>query len=380
VSKDVQQFGLAYEDLESYIGEDRQLVIDTTNHRITLHDGVTPGGYIFPHRDELDTRYQAKIPDLDAFATFEPMDRGPLVRLGPASYQFRSIEGDSESVTVDNPLGQDGDFIIRLLSVIEKDLTFSGLVQFTTVIQAVGLIGDTQGTHFGDVNGNVTGNITGDSTGTHHGPAIGAIDARGQAVQFDDNQIPQAKITGLVSTLAGMATVPTGMIAIWSGTVATIPVGWHLCDGGGGTPDLRDIFVMGGGGAHNPGITGGNTTYTPGGTIAANGAHTHTGSVGGHALTVGELPAHNHDNGITDDESGFIFNHGSLPAAPTTTKNVTTNPGTGLYVGVTSDTGSGAAHSHTLTIDSAGNHTHTFAGTAVDIIPPFYALAYIMKV
>ena len=34
-------------------------------------------------------------------------------------------------------------------------------------------------------------------------------------------------------------------IIIWSGSVATIPDGWQLCDGTGGTPDLRDRFVMG---------------------------------------------------------------------------------------------------------------------------------------
>jgi hypothetical protein len=39
--------------------------------------------------------------------------------------------------------------------------------------------------------------------------------------------------------------VPIGGIIMWSGTVATIPVDWHLCDGAAGTPDLRDKFVVG---------------------------------------------------------------------------------------------------------------------------------------
>jgi len=38
---------------------------------------------------------------------------------------------------------------------------------------------------------------------------------------------------------------PTGGIIMWSGTIATIPTGWALCDGTSGTPDLRDKFVVG---------------------------------------------------------------------------------------------------------------------------------------
>lgn len=39
--------------------------------------------------------------------------------------------------------------------------------------------------------------------------------------------------------------VPSGVILLWSGTIATIPQGWALCDGTNGTPDLRDRFVVG---------------------------------------------------------------------------------------------------------------------------------------
>ena len=39
--------------------------------------------------------------------------------------------------------------------------------------------------------------------------------------------------------------VPVGCIVLWSGTVASIPANWHLCDGSSGTPDLRNKFVIG---------------------------------------------------------------------------------------------------------------------------------------
>lgn len=57
--------------------------------------------------------------------------------------------------------------------------------------------------------------------------------------------------------------VPAGSIIIWSGTASNIPDGWALCDGQNGTPDLRDKFVLGGGGeTHTVGSTGGEETHT----------------------------------------------------------------------------------------------------------------------
>lgn len=44
-----------------------------------------------------------------------------------------------------------------------------------------------------------------------------------------------------------------GMIMMWHGSVATIPSGWHLCDGAAGTIDLRNKFLIGAGDAYNPG-------------------------------------------------------------------------------------------------------------------------------
>jgi len=52
------------------------------------------------------------------------------------------------------------------------------------------------------------------------------------------------------------------MIVIWSGAIVDIPDGWTLCDGTNGTPDLRDRFVVGAGGAYSPGDTGGAATHT----------------------------------------------------------------------------------------------------------------------
>lgn len=43
----------------------------------------------------------------------------------------------------------------------------------------------------------------------------------------------------------GGSGVPFGTIAMWHGSIATIPAGWHFCDGTGGTPDLRNLMIAG---------------------------------------------------------------------------------------------------------------------------------------
>lgn len=69
-----------------------------------------------------------------------------------------------------------------------------------------------------------------------------------------------------------------GMIMGWHGSVASIPSGWHLCDGTTGTIDLRDKFIVGAGGAKIPGAAGGQDSQT----------HTFTGD--GHSHSLGGGP------------------------------------------------------------------------------------------
>lgn len=68
-----------------------------------------------------------------------------------------------------------------------------------------------------------------------------------------------------------------GFICLWSGAVENIPAGWHLCDGTMGTPDLRDKFIIGAGGTHAVGDTGGSSSHD----------HDFTGIGHSHALAGG---------------------------------------------------------------------------------------------
>jgi len=87
---------------------------------------------------------------------------------------------------------------------------------------------------------------------------------------------------------------PTDIIIIWTGFIATIPLGWKLCDGTLGTPDLRDRYVRGvPTNVTNPGATAGVATVTI--TTGQMGNHLHSGS--------GTL--HSHNIPISDITTGF---------------------------------------------------------------------------
>lgn len=161
----------------------------------------------------------------------------------------------------------------------------------------------------------------------------------------------QIATTAFVQTaLAGAFT--TGMIMMWSGTIATIPSGWVLCNGSNSTPDLRNRFIIG---AHSDSagvaystVTGSNT-QTGGTKDAINVSHTHTATVTdpGHSHTLTNLAL-----------SGDLVGGGSNQIYTRSNSNNTT---------VTATTG--------ITV---ANSTEGSSGTNQNL-PPYYALAFIMK-
>jgi hypothetical protein len=118
-------------------------------------------------------------------------------------------------------------------------------------------------------------------------------------------------------------------------------LGWYLCDGTNGTPDLRDKFVVGAGSTYSVAATGGSTD----------------------AIVV----SHNHTATVTDDGH---FHTGTLDVA-------TSNAGGSVVIG------SGRAI-QTLTTDTkttgitVANTSAGVSGTNANL-PPYYALAYVMK-
>ncbi len=107
-----------------------------------------------------------------------------------------------------------------------------------------------------------------------------------------------------------------GIITIWSGTIANIPAGYVICDGNNGTPDLRNRFIVQPGDTYAVNDTGGNINHN----------HTFTG----------------------DGHTHHVRNFGEWNNATDFDNDTTVDPIIG-----TTDNGNG--------------------------LPPYYALAYIMK-
>ena len=152
--------------------------------------------------------------------------------------------------------------------------------------------------------------------------------------------------------------IPSGVIVMWSGSIATIPSGWSLCDGSGETPDLRDKFVLG---AYSDAGTAPKVDDTGGSkTITANNLPEHTHASG--TLATASDGAHDHDFEIENTSTGLG----------------------GQYAPSASGTDGG--YTSTVAIASAGAHTHNITGstavnttTAADYMPVYYALAFIQK-
>lgn len=168
-------------------------------------------------------------------------------------------------------------------------------------------------------------------------------------------RLPQASaVDDVVTSASGSSdkgsSMAPGIIVAWSGLIADVPSGWVLCDGNNGTPDLRDKFIVGArqdeGDKAKTNIMG--VLNQTGGTIA----HNHGGNSGGHQLTIAEMPAHHHGY----NETPWLGSRYDGHSSPVMTGQVSAQ---------TSDTGGNQPHTHPIMMDYH--------------VPPYYALAFIMK-
>jgi hypothetical protein len=155
---------------------------------------------------------------------------------------------------------------------------------------------------------------------------------------------------------------PSGGIIMWSGTIATIPSGWLLCNGSSGTPDLRNRFVIGAfsddSGTAKTTVTG-TSTQTGGSKDAIVVSHTHTATVtdAGHS--------HNflYDRADTGDNLNYIA--GTSGKSEISSSNST-------------DRSSALSVASNTTGITVSNSTEGSSGTNANLVP-YYALAFIMK-
>lgn len=365
-------------DVESYlVGLERELRVDLSNDSLRLHDGVKVGGFEIPNRDTNNALYQPRSAELDGF-NFGAQLKGIVTRVGPASYRIRRITVNEDQMTIENPRGTLGDYIFGFAPTILTDHTWEGLHTFTQPIAAEGGV---VGNLIGNVLGDVVGDLTGDSFGTHTGPSIGlhtgsVVVPDGDTITGDDDSIAENMIHQLLIARG----IPYGGIIMWSGIVADIPESWALCDGDNGTPDLTDRFIVGAGDAYVPLQTGGSLTASGTAVIASGGSHAHTLTIEEHELTILEIPAHKHGNGACYDQSS-IYNHGTIPAVPTSPRMIDGTGSPGTLEGLTTTDGGGLGHGHSGSVaDLGGTHSHDITLDDVGILPPYFALCFIMKI
>jgi hypothetical protein len=193
--------------------------------------------------------------------------------------------------------------------------------------------------------------------------------------------------SGWVAGSSPSSSVPTGCILMWSGSIGTIPAGWQLCDGTGGTPNLQDKFIVGAGSTYAVAATGGfansivvshSHTITDSGHahVISDSGHVHSVTDSGHAHAITD-PGHAH-NYVTVGVGADIMSPGGLGLTPFTT--TTSSTGISVNTGFASVTANSNTTGVTvnsnvtsITVNSQGS-----SGTNANL-PPYYALAYIMK-
>ena len=163
------------------------------------------------------------------------------------------------------------------------------------------------------------------------------------------SSIAQNSVTSTVPS-PGSGAIPAGAIVMWRGAIASIPLGWQLCDGTNGTPDLRDRFIVAAS-QDNGGVA---ETIVSGLLTQAGGSATHIHEAG---TLLG--PVHTHGFSATT----------SLPHGVSGAKS----GGDGF---------ANNGHTHTVTgVTDTGNSVGPVTGetASASSLPPYYALAFIMK-
>ena len=208
----------------------------------------------------------------------------------------------------------------------------------------------------GDLDSNTTYAVFTKATAAAAGKA-GLVPAPGAGKQEDF-------LRGDGTWQAVVGLVPVGGIVAFSGTFSgRNPVdmkskkamtGWCLCDGtktnGLAVPDLRDCMIMGAGTTYQTGSKGGAATHT----------HSVSGTVGATTLTVAQLASHQHPNRARNNYYG-----------------------TGARIGNGTDEGQVVGTEDILAAGGSQSHTHSLTGVksgSASSLPPYYALAYIMRV
>jgi hypothetical protein len=255
-------------------------------------------------------------------------------RVGDTTFYTNSIAviQDYNTILQFSNLGVNSSYLIKDLNIgttkLQNDLQNSVPTGYPNNVYS----GSSTGT--GTTGTSTTGEnltVTGVTPGTYTLSTV-SVDAYGRVTNAVSGAVPSS--------------FPSGGIIMWSGSIASVPSGWYLCDGSNGTPDLRNRFVVGAGSTYAVAATGGTAD-------AVVVSHTHTAT-----STVSD-PGHSHNVTAASgsNDVGGSFNNARQGGTDTTI------PTNGASTGISVNT----------TVNSTGS-----SGTNQNL-PPYYALAFIMK-
>ena len=162
-----------------------------------------------------------------------------------------------------------------------------------------------------------------------------------------DDAVTTDKLANSINTSITAASFTTGMIMMFTGNTA--PSGWVFCDNStaaqaAGAPDLRDRFIVGSGSTYSVGNTGGSNSVS---------------------LSNDQLPEHRHS-----------FSASNTHRHQQTTYNISSGGGGGSSSRRLAESTGNTANT---TITISGNTGYVGQGDAHENRPPYYALAFIMK-
>lgn len=156
--------------------------------------------------------------------------------------------------------------------------------------------------------------------------------------------------------------VPIGAIIMWSNYNSNpIPSSYALCDGTAGTPDLRGRFILSSGAGLPPltsrsiGQTGGVETVT---------------------LTTSQIPSHYHDVTGSTSQDGDHYHTSYVVNSSQYQTGSLIDAYSGYNVFQDVNTTNAGIHNHNINFDSG----YTGGGQFHENMPPFYVLAYIMRI
>ena len=288
--------------------------------------------------------------------------------------------GDDPSNVYFNPTGYTGvgiglDGSISNMIKANLHVALNGKEVNTSNTSASFLIGDSDaGTHMSMDNDEIlVKNSANNNTGTLK------LQEGGGTVQVGESATVRSTLNvfGEVQQHSA-ALVPVGVIMMWTGS--TIPTGWALCDGStynrlaGGTidsPDLRERFIVGAGGTYTTGQTGGEKSIALSRSDIPS--HQHEASGNGATLAISSSGTHEHEyDYIPKVGKGYVGAYNS------------SNEVLGYGSWTQDDTEGGGNHTHsnsnfTGSTGSGSGLSGSSVGSAHENRPPYYALAYIMK-